>query len=99
MEKVKETEFYKRVIEEGISCILLLDKGESLKSSLEYLKELESLYGDRVSFLYSDSLKIGEELGIYTYPSLLIFKDGLEKARYEGLPPRKVLEEGIKGLT
>ncbi len=101
-EEITDQDVYDKAIAGDKPAVLLMTyEGNRLnKAFLTLLLKFQKLYGDRVSFYYLDASKntSAEDLGVFTFPTVLYFRDTMELERHDYLPSEEEVEKAIRRL-
>ncbi|MFN3813547.1 MAG: thioredoxin [Aquificaceae bacterium] len=101
-EEITDQEVYDKAMAGDKPAVLLMThEGNKLNNAFYMvLIKFQKLYGDEVNFYYLDTSKntIAEDIGVFTFPTVLYFRDTMELERHDYLPSEEEVEKAIRRL-
>lgn len=101
-EEITDQDVYDKAIAGDKPAVLLMThEGNRLNDAfLTLLLKFQKLYGDRINFYYLDTSKntSAEDLGVFTFPTVLYFRDTMELERHDYLPSEEEVDKAIRRL-
>ena len=101
-EELTDKDFYQRAMADDKPAVVLLTTPDNPKNShfKELLAKYQKLYGDKINFYWLDVSKntSAEDLGVFSFPTVLYFRDTMELERHDYLPSEEEVERAIRRL-
>ncbi|MCS7083969.1 MAG: thioredoxin [Aquificaceae bacterium] len=101
-EELEDKNIYETAIAGEKPCVIVfyIPGNERNEKLAEVLLKYQRLYGDKVGFYAVDSTKntSAEDLGIFTFPTVLYFRDSMELERHDYIPSEPQVERAIRRL-
>lgn len=101
-EELTDRDFYERAMAGETPAVVLLTVPDNPNNGPVYEKLLryQKIYGDRVNFYWLDASKhtSAEELGVFSFPAVLYFRDTMELERHDYVPEEEEIERAIRRL-
>ncbi|MEN3033651.1 MAG: thioredoxin domain-containing protein [Aquificaceae bacterium] len=101
-EELEDKNIYENAIAGQMPSVIVFyvpnsDKNQKLEG---VLLKYQRLYGDKVKFYQIDCTKntSAEDLGIFTFPTVLYFRDSMELERHDYIPNEADVERAIRRL-
>lgn len=102
LQELEDKDFYQKAMAGEKPAVVLLTKPENSKNALFYevLAKFQKLYGDKVNFYWLDVDKntTAEDLGVFSFPTVLYFRDTMEIERHDYPPSEEEVERAIRRL-
>ncbi|SHK47462.1 thioredoxin family protein [Thermocrinis minervae] len=100
--EITDRDFYDKAIAGEKPAVVLLTHPDNEKNQAFYqvLERFVKLYGDKINFFYLDVTKntSAEDLGVFSFPTVLYFRDTMELDRHDYLPSEEEVERAIKRI-
>lgn len=101
-EEITDRELYDKAIAGEKPAVVVFTQLNNDQNEAFYklLSRFQKLYGDKINFYYMDTSKntSAEDLGVYTFPTVLYFRDTMELDRHDYLPSEEDVEKAIRRL-
>ena len=101
-EEITDKELYDKAVAGDKPAVVIFTKPDNSQNESFYhvLSKFQKLYGDKINFYYMDATKntSAEDLGVYTFPTVLYFRDTMELERHDYLPSEEDVEKAIRRL-
>ncbi len=101
-EELSDKDFYDKAMAGEKPAVVLLTTPNNPQNTAFYeaLVKYQKLYGDKINFFWLDVSKhtSAEDLGVFSYPTVLYFRDTMELDRHDYLPSEEEVERAIRRL-
>ncbi len=101
-EELTDKDFYQKAMAgEKPAVVLLTTPENSYNHSLYHLLvKYQKIYGDKVNFYWLDVSKntSAEDLGVFSFPTVLYFRDTMELERHDYIPSEEDVHKAIRRL-
>lgn len=101
-EELTDKDFYEKAMagEKPAVVVLSLPDNPQNQTIYERLAKFQRLYGDKINFYWLDVSKhtSAEDLGVFSFPTVLYFRDTMELERHDYIPEEEEVERAIRRL-
>ncbi len=101
-EELTDRDFYEKAMAGEKPAVVLLTMPGNSQNQIFYdrLIRFQRLYGDKINFYWLDVSKhtSAEDLGVFSFPAVLYFRDTMELERHDYTPEEEDVERAIRRL-
>lgn len=101
-EELTDRDFYEKAMAGEKPAVVLLTTPDNPQNEAFYkvLLKYQRIYGDKVNFYSLDVSKhtSAEDLGVFSFPTVLYFRDTMELERHDYTPSDEDVESAIRRL-
>ncbi|MFN3871134.1 MAG: thioredoxin family protein [Aquificaceae bacterium] len=101
-EELTDKSFYEKAMAGEKPAVVLLTTPENSHNESLYsiLVKYQRIYGDKINFYWLDVSKntSAEDLGVFSFPTVLYFRDTMELERHDYIPSEEDVEKAIRRL-
>lgn len=101
-EELTDRDFYEKAMAGEKPAVVLLITPDNPQNEVFYgvLLKYQKLYGDKINFYWLDVSKhtSAEDLGVFSFPTVLYFRDTMELERHDYTPSEEDVERAIRRL-
>lgn len=101
-EELTDKDFYEKAMAGEKPAVALLTTPDNPKNMAlhQILLKYQKLYGDKINFYWLDVSKhtSAEDLGVFSFPTVLYFRDTMELERHDYVPSEEEVDKAIRRL-